>query len=94
MKRGRFDKEYRKVKRLYDNELKIDIAEFETRNPKDFWNKLKSLGRNSSKTCLPSEVRLENGEISSDKQSVLNKWRQDFSTVYNLSNPQVEIDLD
>ena len=94
LKRDRFDKEYRKVKRLYDNELKIGIAESETRSPKDFWNKLKSLGRNSSKTCLPSEVRLENGEISSDEQSVLNKWRQDFSTVYNPSNPQVEIDLD
>ena len=94
LKRDRFDKEYRKVKRLYDNELKIGIAESETRNPKDVWNKLKSLGRNSSKTCLPSEVRLENGEISSDKQSVLNKWRQDFSTVYNPSNHQVEIDVD
>ena len=51
LKRDRFDKEYRKVKRLYDNELKIGIAKSETRNPKDFWNKLKSLGRNSSKTC-------------------------------------------
>ena len=83
MKRDRFDKEYRKVKRLYDNELKIGIAESETRNPKDFWNKLKSLGRNSSKTCLPSEVRLENGEISSDKQSVLNSFKQMEARFFN-----------
>ena len=45
MKLCNFDKEYRKAKRSYDIDLKIGIAESETQNPKDFWNKLKSLGQ-------------------------------------------------
>ena len=49
LKRSSFDKQYRKAKRSYDMEIKIGIAESETHNPKDFWNKLKSLGRGTSK---------------------------------------------
>ena len=49
MKRCNFDKEYRKAKRSYNIDLKIGIVESETQNPKDFWNKLKSLGRANSK---------------------------------------------
>ena len=49
VKRCYFDKEYRKAKRSYNIDLKIGIVESETQNPKDFWNKLKSLGRANSK---------------------------------------------
>ena len=73
LKRGKFDKQYRKAKRSYDLDIKIGIAESETQNPKDFWNKLKSLGRAAPKTDLPNEVRLENGDIVTDQQTVLNK---------------------
>ena len=68
-----FDKQYQKAKRLYDVNTKIGIAESETHDLKDLWNKLKSLGRGTSKTDLPNEVRLENGEIVMDQQTVLDK---------------------
>ena len=83
MKRCNFDKEYRKGKRLYDLDLKIGIAASKTQNPKDFWNKVKSLGRANSKKELPSEVKLENGDIVTDQNTVLNKWKHHFSSLYN-----------
>ena len=38
-----FDKQYRKVKRTYEEELTVGIAESETKNPKKFWYMLKHL---------------------------------------------------
>ena len=73
--------------------MKIGIAESETQNPKDFWNKLKSLGRANSKKELPSEVKLENGDIVTDQNTVLNKWKHDFSSLYNSTNITEPVDL-
>ena len=89
-----FDREYRKVKRSHAEDLKVGIAETETQNPKDFWNELKSLGRGISKIDLPSGVTLENGEVVTDKQAVLNKWKQDFCSLRNPTNTQDSVNLD
>ena len=94
LKRGKFDKQYRKAKRSYDLDIKIGIAESETQNPKDFWNKLKSLGHATSKTDLPNEVRLENGDIVTDQRTVLNKWKNDFSTLYNTVPTEEPVNVD
>ena len=93
LKRCSFDKQYQKVKPSYDMDIKIGIAESETHNPKDFWNKLKSLGCGTSKTELPNEVRLENGEIVMDQQVVLDKWKHDFSSLNNTTNLTEPINL-
>ena len=71
-KRSIFDREYRKGKRAYDEEIKIGIAEDETKNPKEFWYKIKTLGRGKVKPSIPNEVELEDGQISSDQTEVLN----------------------
>ena len=82
-KRSIFDREYRKAKRAYDEEIKIGIAEDETKNPKEFWYKIKTLGRGKVKPSIPNKVKLEDGQISFDQTEVLNKWKNDFSTLYN-----------
>ena len=50
-------------------------------NPKDFWNKLKPLGPRK-KTTIPIQVRIGD-EIITEGNTVLNKWKNDFSSLYN-----------
>ena len=91
-KRKLFDKFYNKAKRQFKEDVKIGIAESETKNPREFWSKLKRLGRNNNKTELPSEVKLEDGSITNNKKEVLNKWQNDFSNIYNAGEASDDID--
>ena len=91
-KRKLFDKFYNKAKRQYKEDVKIGIAESETKNPREFWSKLKRLGRNNNKTELPSEVRLEDGSFTNNKKEVLNKWQNDFSNIYNAGDASGDAD--
>ena len=45
---------------------------------KEFWYKIKTLGRRKVKPFIPNEVKLEDGQISSDQTEVLNKLKNDF----------------
>ena len=72
-KRGIFDREYRKAKRAYDEEIKIGKAEDETKIQKEFWYKIKTLGRGKVKPSIPNEVELEGCQISSDQTEVIEK---------------------
>ena len=59
-----------------------DIENMSTENPREFWNKIKTLGPRKS-TNTPMEVYNENGETLTDEQSVLNCWKTDFEKIYN-----------
>lgn len=52
----------------------IDIETMTTNNPSEFWNKIKQLGprRHSS---IPMEIYDNDGEIITDEQIVLEKWK-------------------
>ena len=64
-----FDKFYNKAKCQFKKDVKIGIAESETKNQREFWSKLlKRLGRNNNKTALPSEVKLQDGSIVNNKK--------------------------
>ena len=81
--RHTFDREFRKVKRNYNRGNLLNLDEICTNDPNKFWESLKKLGPNR-KTNIPLEI-YENNEINCDLDTVLNKWKNDFSCT-NLTN--------
>ena len=76
-----FDREFRKAKRNYNRGKLINLDEICTNDPNKFWESLKNLGPNR-KSNIPLEI-YENNEINCDLDTVLNKWKNDFSSLYN-----------
>ena len=53
-------------------------------NPRNFWSKIGRLGlSNDRKTSIPWEVKDCNGQIYTDRNSVLNKWKTDYECLFN-----------
>ena len=78
-----FDKYYIKSKRKYYCERHNQIAETETKNPKDFRKIIKNLGpRKTLKISMEFEI---GNVVVNDVTSVLSKWRSDFECLYNKS---------
>ena len=48
-----------------------------------FWIKYKNLGIRK-KNIIPMEIKTNDGVVTSDKQSVLNHWEDEFSKLYNI----------
>ena len=89
-KRKLFDREYRKAKRNFLHEEKVGISESETKNPSEFWSKLKNLGKSTNKKSIPNEVLLESGKVSHEQSDILKHWRDTFSEIYNPYNTDEE----
>ncbi len=58
------------------------MEQVNTSDPREFWKMLKKLGPNR-KESIPWEVYDDNGEINCTKEFVINKWKNDFSQLYN-----------
>ena len=94
-KQRQFDKLLRQTERKYNRNKAIEIEEINTSNPTEFWKQINSLG---PKRCnkIPMEVYdSENSEKIHDTESVLNAWRCDFETLYNIPESEhVNFDAD
>ena len=82
MKQSIFDKELRRTERHYHRELADKIEEFNSSDPKQFWEQIKKLGPQSGKS-IPEKVYTENGELSDDIYFVKSQWKSEFETLYN-----------
>ena len=84
--RKKFDKLNRQCKRRYllDQQKQLH-EEFENYdNPRNFWSKIGKLGlANDRKTTIPWEVKDGDGQICTDRYSVLNKWKTDYECLFN-----------
>lgn len=76
-----FDKQLRRKERDYNRKQVFDLNDFVSSDPKKFWNSIKKLGPKRSKP-VPMKVEID-GDIHSDTNTVLNKWKQDFSNLLN-----------
>ncbi|VDI78049.1 Hypothetical predicted protein [Mytilus galloprovincialis] len=83
--RDMFDKTLRRTERAYRRMKAVDIESMTTKNPNDFWEKIRNLGPRNSKT-IPVEIVDELGNIVKDEQLVFDKWRMDFENLYNGNN--------
>lgn len=78
--RGTFDKLLRKSERAYNQKLISDIEEVCTNNPKEFWKHIQNLGPKRN-NVIPMKVRMGE-EIVTDKNVVLQTWKNDFSGLF------------
>lgn len=80
-KRNHFDKSLRQAERQYKRNVLIEIDDVCTSNPREFWNHISKLGPRQN-AAVPLKVYDENGIVNTDIEFVLNKWKQDFDTLY------------
>ena len=78
-----FDKRLRQAKRSYEITIQTHIQGLNTQNPREFWREINKLGPSGSSNPTPESVRLANGDIISDTQQVLEKWKDDFKQLYD-----------
>ena len=77
-----FDKKLRQAERAYNRTLALDIEDINTNNPKAFWEHISKLGPSKRKE-IPLKVYDSDGHFQEDIASVKEKWKSDFSGLYN-----------
>ena len=81
--RTQFDKPLRRAERSHKKQLINEIEDHSTKNPREFWNLLKSLG--PKKKCdIPLQVQVDEKNVY-DQDIILKTWQKDFSGLYNKS---------
>jgi hypothetical protein len=80
-----FDKLNRQHKRKYQLTKQERLQEtLDTNTPCDFWKEIGELGlSNDRKPKIPFEVKDNNGDILTDSDTVLHKWKHDYKYLYN-----------
>ncbi len=84
-----FNRELRKAERAYNKGLQNKIDNICTENPKQFWNYIKKLGPHY-KPDIPQEVYDDDGNILSDLDSVLSKWKTEYENLYTTNSEQFD----
>ena len=82
MNRKLFDKKLRQQERIFVREKVNEIDSLTTNNPTQFWEHINKLGPRK-KESIPMEVVSHNAQSTSNINEVLEKWKQDFSQIYN-----------
>ncbi|CAC5403302.1 unnamed protein product [Mytilus coruscus] len=81
-----FDKNVQQAKRRYWYKLQDDLTS-SCDHPKEFWRKIGKIGIGAERQRnIPMEIQLDDGSVSTDLISVLNKWKNDFSSMLNVEN--------
>lgn len=98
-KRKLFDKTVQKAKRRYWYDMQTDLVKTSEENPQMFWKTIGKVGVAFDKRKnIPMEIVGHNGEIISDRHTVLDKWKTSFSNLYQreneISKVENNIDLD
>ena len=80
-----FHKELRKAERNHNKLVQENIDSICTDNPKQFWHYIKKLGP-QFKSDIPQEVYDKDGNIITDIDAVLNKWKTEYEQLYKPAN--------
>ena len=86
--RRRFDRLNRRFKREYQMHKQKELADMQNDGDKRlFWKEIGKIGiHKERKVPIPWEVVTETGEVVSDKEVVLERWKNDFKKLYNDEN--------
>ncbi len=76
-----FNRELRRAERNYNRGMQDRIENICTENPTQFWNYIKKLGPQFNNK-IPEEVYDEHGNIKTDLEEVLKKWKCDYENLY------------
>ncbi|CAG2184688.1 unnamed protein product [Mytilus edulis] len=87
-KRKDFDKLTQKYKRQYWYRCQEELVNFSDNDTNQFWRRIGQIGiGNERQMRIPNEVTLDDGTISNNLETVLNKWKSSF---HSLLNPNVD----
>ena len=82
--RKSFDRRLRQKERQYLKNQAFKIEECNTSNPREFWKYIKRLGPQQKR---PIPVKVHDGVgFNCEPEFVLNKWKDDFQSLYNPPN--------
>ncbi len=85
--RKHFDRLVQRAKRMYWFKCQVDLLETVDNNPNEFWKSIGKVGIVQDKRkCIPMEVVLDDGTVSNNLQTVMNKWKHDFSSLLNVNH--------
>ena len=91
--RKNFDHAVQRAKRTYWAQLQNDLVSSLSSDPQTFWRGIGKVGVAQSKNkTIPMEVICDDGSITSDTNAVLDKWKHDFSALYNCSTGSISTD--
>ena len=76
-----FHRELRRAERNYNKATQNKIESICTDNPRQFWRYIKKLGP-KYKPDIPEEVYDSDGNVVTDINSVLSKWKSDYENLY------------
>ena len=82
-----FDKRLKQIERNFNKQQIPNIDELNTKDHKEFWNKIKHVGPKRVKN-IPMKVKLGDG-FCTDSQKVLERWENDFQSL--LNRPESDI---
>ena len=82
IKQNEFDTAFRKAKRQYNRKNEIEIESMVNKSGRQMWKKLELIGPKTLQNEIPECVLLD-GVIVTDINIVLNKWQQDFYSLYS-----------
>ena len=89
-----FNAEVQRAKRAHWKMKQVEIEELESTNPKRFWKEIGKIGIGQDRRKdIPMEVKLPNGDISTNVKDVMNVWKTGFETLLNASNGEVVNEL-
>ena len=82
-----FDKEVQGAKRRYWRRNQEELMQLNSTDPREFWKRIGKIGVAADrKPNIPWEIE-EDGLVKRDRDSVLNKWKCDFSDLLNYDVP-------
>ncbi len=84
-----FHRELRRAERAYNRNVRNEIESVCTDNPKQFWSYIKKLGPRYT-PGIPQEVYDDDGNIKSDIDSVLDKWKTEYEKLYKTDGTQFD----
>ena len=73
----------RRAQRQYNIEQRQCIDTLRTDNPREIWNEIDKLGPERPHQNTPESVKLSDGTITVDPDIVLQRWKDDFQSLYN-----------
>ena len=82
--RKAFDRAARRAKRNHQRKHVEELKDLADNDSVGFWKKVKKMNQRSQQIPLQVEI---NGEVVSDISSVMNKWHDDFKTLFCNPNP-------
>ena len=85
-----FDRLLRTPKRKYERGQLLEIEQLNTKNPSEFWKKINKLGPSRPKEKIKMECYLNDNNISSDPEQVMNKWERDYESLFNVKGDEFD----